>query len=125
MEFKKGRSFGNNGASKQRRDARSPGFTRRPAEFGKSDSGRERKPFAKKEFGRGKFELFDATCGKCGKACQVPFRPTSGGKPVLCRDCFKAAPREFSPRAPASAPSGELREINRKLDKIMQALKIE
>lgn len=32
-------------------------------------------------------ELFDAICSKCGKPCQVPFRP-SGEKPVYCRACF-------------------------------------
>lgn len=31
--------------------------------------------------------MYDATCSKCGKACQVPFKP-SGGRPVFCRDCF-------------------------------------
>ncbi|PWB38974.1 MAG: hypothetical protein C3F02_01025 [Parcubacteria group bacterium] len=31
--------------------------------------------------------MFDAICDKCGKACQVPFRP-SGDKPVYCSDCF-------------------------------------
>ena len=34
-------------------------------------------------------ELFDAVCSDCGKETQVPFKP-SGGRPVLCRDCFKA-----------------------------------
>ena len=38
-----------------------------------------------KPFGRP--ELFPATCSSCGKACEVPFRPT-GEKPVYCRDCF-------------------------------------
>ena len=32
-------------------------------------------------------EMHDATCSKCGKACQVPFKPTEG-KPVYCNDCF-------------------------------------
>ncbi len=32
-------------------------------------------------------EQFDAICSKCGKACQVPFRP-NGQKPVYCRECF-------------------------------------
>ena len=34
---------------------------------------------------------FDVTCAECGKATTVPFKPTPGGKPVLCRDCFKKA----------------------------------
>jgi CxxC-x17-CxxC domain-containing protein len=36
---------------------------------------------------RGPREMFDATCSSCGKATQVPFKPTSG-KPVYCNDCF-------------------------------------
>jgi len=38
-------------------------------------------------------QMHDATCAKCGAACQVPFKPRpveEGGKPVLCRDCFMA-----------------------------------
>ncbi len=31
---------------------------------------------------------FHVVCAKCGKATTVPFKPTQGGKPVLCRDCF-------------------------------------
>jgi len=32
-------------------------------------------------------EMFDATCASCGKACQVPFRP-SGDRPIFCKECF-------------------------------------
>jgi CxxC-x17-CxxC domain-containing protein len=32
-------------------------------------------------------EMHDATCSNCGKATQVPFKPTTG-KPVYCSDCF-------------------------------------
>jgi len=32
-------------------------------------------------------ELHDATCSKCGKECQVPFKPHEG-KPVYCKDCY-------------------------------------
>ncbi|MEK7649862.1 MAG: CxxC-x17-CxxC domain-containing protein [Patescibacteria group bacterium] len=32
-------------------------------------------------------QMHDAICGKCGKQCQVPFRPT-GERPVYCSDCF-------------------------------------
>ena len=68
---------------------------------------------------RSKFELFDVTCDKCGKACQVPFKPT-GGKPIYCRDCFG---KNDSPRS-AKNDSSDLEMINEKLDKIMRALKI-
>lgn len=32
--------------------------------------------------------MHKAICSKCGKECEVPFRPT-GEKPVYCRDCFR------------------------------------
>lgn len=32
-------------------------------------------------------DMHKATCGECGAACEVPFRPT-GDRPVYCRDCF-------------------------------------
>ncbi|MFA5862066.1 MAG: CxxC-x17-CxxC domain-containing protein [Candidatus Thermoplasmatota archaeon] len=32
-------------------------------------------------------EMFDVTCGDCGQATQVPFKPTEG-RPVYCRECF-------------------------------------
>lgn len=52
-------------------------------------------------------ELHGATCNKCGKACQVPFRPT-GVRPVFCRDCFKKdeglEPKRFGEKRPFSRP---------------------
>jgi len=49
-------------------------------------------------FNRAPREMHKATCTKCGKACEVPFKPTEG-KDVLCQDCFKAAnPRRDSGR---------------------------
>lgn len=32
--------------------------------------------------------MHHATCGKCGKDCEVPFRPT-GERPVYCSICFE------------------------------------
>jgi CxxC-x17-CxxC domain-containing protein len=40
-------------------------------------------------YDRGPREMFDVTCSNCGKAAQVPFRPTQG-KPVYCNECFAA-----------------------------------
>ncbi|MBI2630329.1 hypothetical protein HYW76_04465 [Candidatus Pacearchaeota archaeon] len=121
--------------SNDNRDSRSSrgGFGDRPrSRFGggrserggfRRDSGRfERKPL----------EMHDATCSKCGKECQVPFRP-SGSKPVLCSDCFRqtgSSDRSFSPRGgDRSSQSGisskQLSEINAKLDKIIKALEID
>jgi CxxC-x17-CxxC domain-containing protein len=56
-------------------------------------------PFGKKPWGggnrgggfdrsdRGPVTMHAATCANCGKACEVPFKP-SGDKPVYCKDCF-------------------------------------
>ena len=32
-------------------------------------------------------EMSKATCGDCGKECEVPFKPTAG-RPVYCKDCY-------------------------------------
>ena len=37
---------------------------------------------------RGPVTMHQATCDKCGKQCEVPFKPTSG-KPVYCSACFE------------------------------------
>ncbi len=34
-------------------------------------------------------EMFDAVCAQCGAQTTVPFKP-SQGRPVYCRDCFRA-----------------------------------
>ncbi len=47
--------------------------------------------FNRRDFGRRDFErpqLFKVVCNKCGKDCEVPFKPT-GSRPIFCRDCFK------------------------------------
>lgn len=31
-------------------------------------------------------EIHKAVCSKCGKNCEVPFKPIQG-KPVHCKDC--------------------------------------
>jgi CxxC-x17-CxxC domain-containing protein len=32
-------------------------------------------------------EMHKATCSKCKKECEVPFKPTEG-RDVFCKDCF-------------------------------------
>lgn len=34
-------------------------------------------------------QMHSATCNKCGKSCQVPFRPT-GNRPIFCNECFRS-----------------------------------
>src|SRR3989344_7102536 len=74
-------------------------------------------------FNRRSSEMHDATCSKCGKPCQVPFRPT-GDKPVFCNDCFKnngSSGSNFNSRSSdrasllgAGVSSAELNQINAK-----------
>lgn len=37
----------------------------------------------------GRSIMHKTTCSKCGKDCEVPFKPT-GSKPVFCSECFKS-----------------------------------
>lgn len=46
-----------------------------------------KRDFADRGESRGPVTMHQATCSKCGKECEVPFRPTSG-KPVYCNNCF-------------------------------------
>ncbi len=82
--------------------------------------------------GRGKFggdqdsgrsdKMYDATCSKCGKKCQVPFKPT-GSKPVYCDDCFKQNnPRNLDGVPRSEASSEQFAQINAKLDRILKVI---
>lgn len=87
--------------------------------------------------------MFTATCSKCGKDAQLPFRPT-GDRPVFCSNCFETEKgssfgsnfsrpaRNFdrpSFGARTSAPAGnpdqykqQFEALNTKLDKIVRLL---
>lgn len=81
--------------------------------------------------------MFQTICSKCGKECEVPFKPT-GDRPVFCRDCFREngggesrnEERNFSrpsfenrERAPQGPQlSDQLQELNSKLDKVLNLL---
>lgn len=84
--------------------------------------------------------MFPATCATCGTSCEVPFKP-NGRKPVLCSNCFKKdGPSDDRPsyggdrerpmrseRPTYSAPgegniAAQLKDINDKLDAIIDAL---
>ena len=110
--------------------------------------------FQKKAWGndRGEAPMHKATCSDCGRACEVPFRPT-GEKPVFCRDCFagkreggdRSARGDFGNRGPkrefndkqnnsfapkvefAPAPANDevkkqLNDINRKLENLLASV---
>ncbi|MBU3925722.1 hypothetical protein KJ763_00940 [Patescibacteria group bacterium] len=51
----------------------------RSSKFG--DKRRERSDY-------GDRQMYNVVCDKCGKNCQVPFKPTAG-KPIFCDSCFK------------------------------------
>ena len=88
------------------------------------------KPFDRDERpSRGRLELFDATCAKCGADCQLPFKPV-GNKPVYCRECFGNKDRYESNDRPSfnrgsGNSSATLDDINRKLDRIMKHLRLD
>ncbi len=98
-------------------------------DFGGGGGGEERK-------------MYSATCDKCGRPCELPFRP-NGRKPVYCSNCFEkeggGAPqgenRSFGgERSFSSRPRVETRnydqpdygrqfnELNAKLDKLISLL---
>jgi CxxC-x17-CxxC domain-containing protein len=43
----------------------------------------------RKEALRANRPMYDAVCAKCGKPCQVPFKPRED-RPVYCSDCYRA-----------------------------------
>ena len=80
-----------------------------------------------------RLEMHEVTCDKCGKQCEVPFKPTES-KPVFCSDCFRkdgdssSRPRNsFGSRdrnsgSPSAISSEQFNQINAKLDKILGIL---
>ena len=74
-------------------------------------------------------EMHDAICSKCGKRCQVPFKPT-GSKPVFCSDCFRQnegsdnnfASRNQARPSQSNISSEQFNKLNAKLDKILLVL---
>ena len=61
--------------------------------------------------------MHKAICDKCGKDCQVPFRPT-GGKPIYCSECFGHGDKGRS----NNQENKQFELINTKLDKILKVL---
>ena len=65
---------------------------------------------------RGDREMHKATCGDCGKDCQVPFEPRQD-KPVYCNECFpnhKPARREGSGGGRFGGRGGDRGGFNRR-----------
>lgn len=70
------------------------GRNSRGVSFGRPRDGRDR---GGRDSG-GDREMHKTTCSNCGKACEVPFRPT-GAKPVYCNDCFRTMGGNDAPRS--------------------------
>ena len=92
----------------------------RSSESERSFGGRSSGRFGR-DSGRSSPGMHHAVCAKCGEDCDVPFKPTSG-KPVYCSNCFRKDDK-YESKGPVQS-SNELDQINKKLDKIMKALKI-
>lgn len=113
--------------------------------YNRDDRGGNR-GFGRRDFGNrgydrseGPREMFKAVCGKCGKDCEVPFRP-SGNRPVFCSECFQNTrgegdSRNFSDRGPRPSyqprpvenrpqNNEQLDVLNRKLDRIIDMLTV-
>lgn len=75
-----------------------------------------------KDFGRFSSKdkrMYEAVCAKCGKKCEVPFRPTSD-KPVYCDECFSKREKGKGP----DQTGKQFEIINTKLDSILKALNL-
>ena len=104
------------------------GFSRRDRGRGSFRGNRGERRRDSGRFSRGDREMFDVVCDKCGKNCQVPFKP-SNDKPVLCSECFekKQGPRgNFESFSKSSSSQGisqeQFQQLNKKLDKILEIL---
>jgi CxxC-x17-CxxC domain-containing protein len=69
---------------------------------------------------------FQAVCDKCGKNCDLPFKPTNG-RPVFCKNCFDENAASGRPEA-VTSPSQvsyqkQFDELNAKMDTILALLK--
>jgi len=65
----------------------------------------------------GEKRMYNAVCDKCGKKCEVPFKP-SNDKPIYCSQCFDKGDKNKG----GSQTSKQFEIINAKLDKILESL---
>jgi len=134
-DFKKGNRFGASGGR--------GGFNKGGYDRGapRDDGGFRGAP--KRDFSARPIEMHQATCARCNKACEVPFRP-NGRKPVFCKDCFASnrpdaasnthafsrtndatrPPRHTEGAAPRTNDLGpQVEAINTKLDMLVRMVK--
>ncbi len=81
---------------REKRKAQSTGNSGGGARSGSRDAGgpRPQRSFGSSAGGRGApaRQSYEAVCAECGATTTVPFKP-SQGRPVYCRDCFRAKRR--------------------------------
>jgi CxxC-x17-CxxC domain-containing protein len=117
------RNAGRGRSGRGRFDRNRGGFDRRG---GGRDRGGDRGGFDRRDRRSERHEMHSAICDKCGKDCEVPFRPTSG-KPLYCDDCYKSKSREAGSRSEFGKQSGKASneyhdQINKKPDRILKTL---
>ncbi len=83
------------------------------------DSPRFSRDDDRRDFRKPELEMHTAICDKCGKKCEVPFKPR-GSKPVYCSDCFRKG-ESFESKSP-DQHNKDFDIINEKLDRILEAL---
>ncbi|MFA6131464.1 MAG: CxxC-x17-CxxC domain-containing protein [Patescibacteria group bacterium] len=67
-------------------------------------------------------QMHDAVCDKCGKDCQVPFRPMAG-KPIFCEACFdRSASNVEKPQRNSGELMDQFKILNAKIDKLLKIL---
>ena len=92
--------------------------------FGKKEGSGGNNRFERRDSGRPSFgekPMFKAVCDKCGKTCEVPFRPT-GDKPVFCNDCFVRGDKGGSNRGGGGDYQKQFEMLNNKIDNILRIL---
>jgi len=102
--------------------------SRRPRErdsrFDKRESGRFGRRYPGKPSRKSEQQIMhEVTCNKCGKKCEVPFKPTPG-KPVYCNECFREK-EDFRSKNRPNEFAREFDQINKKLDKILEAIEVD
>lgn len=78
--------------------------------------------FGKTNFGKSNFDdkkRYSAVCSKCGKNCEVPFKPTEW-KPVYCDECFGKG--DNVARKETGCSKEQFNILSDKLDKIIKLL---
>ena len=101
---------------------------REPERFGRRDSVGSERRGSRRDFGRPSRKseqqvMYEVTCDKCGKKCEVPFKPTPS-KPVYCNECFREKENSRS-KDRSNEFAKEFEQINKKLDKILEAIDVD